>query len=102
MPEHIPVLLNAVLNGLNVAAYPDGLFIDGTVGAGGHANAILKAAPRSRLLGFDRDPRSLAVARETLAPFEDRVILVHDVSTASGVRNAVSKMSSRLRPSIPK
>ncbi len=77
MPEHIPVLLNAVLNGLNVAAYPDGLFIDGTVGAGGHANAILKAAPRSRLLGIDRDPRSLEVARSTLAPFQERVTLVH-------------------------
>jgi 16S rRNA (cytosine1402-N4)-methyltransferase len=82
--EHIPVLLTAVLDGLNVAALPDGLFVDGTVGAGGHASAILKTAPRSRLLGFDRDPRSLAVARETLAPFEDRVILVHNSFESMG------------------
>jgi 16S rRNA (cytosine1402-N4)-methyltransferase len=74
---HVPVLLSAVLDGLNVAAHPDGLFIDGTVGAGGHAAAILKAAPRARLLGFDRDPRSLDVARAALSPYQDRVTLVH-------------------------
>ncbi len=74
---HIPVLLAAVLDGLNVAAYSDGLFIDGTVGAGGHAAAILNAAPESRLLGFDRDPRSLDIARATLAPFGERATLVH-------------------------
>ncbi len=74
---HTPVLLAAVLDGLNVTSSPDGLFLDGTVGAGGHAAAILRAAPRARLLGFDRDPRSLDVARERLAPFGDRVVLVH-------------------------
>src|SRR5258705_11199798 len=74
---HIPVLLEAVLNGLNVAAQPAGAFIDGTVGAGGHAAAILSAAPESRLLGFDRDPHSLDIARETLALFGDPVALVH-------------------------
>jgi 16S rRNA (cytosine1402-N4)-methyltransferase len=76
-PLHTPVLLNAVLDGLQVAARPDGLFIDGTVGAGGHAAAILRTAPQARLLGFDRDPRSLDVAREVLAPFGERVRLVH-------------------------
>jgi 16S rRNA (cytosine1402-N4)-methyltransferase len=74
---HVPVLLPAVLDGLNVAAHPDGLFIDGTVGAGGHAAAILTAAPRARLLGFDRDPRSLDVARAALAPYQDRVTLLY-------------------------
>jgi 16S rRNA (cytosine1402-N4)-methyltransferase len=79
MPDspHTPVLLDAVLDGLNVAARPAGLFIDGTVGAGGHAAAILRTAPQARLLGFDRDPRSLDVARQTLAPFGERVTLVH-------------------------
>ncbi len=75
--SHTPVLLDAVLAGLNVMADPGGLFIDGTVGAGGHAAAILHAAPRARLLGFDRDPRSLDVARQRLMPFEDRAVLVH-------------------------
>jgi 16S rRNA (cytosine1402-N4)-methyltransferase len=74
---HIPVLLSPVLDGLHVAAQPTGLFIDGTVGAGGHASAVLTAAPKSKLLGFDRDPRSLALAQQRLAPFGDRVTLVH-------------------------
>lgn len=74
---HTPVLLSAVLDGLKVVAHPAGVFIDGTVGAGGHASAILSAAPRSRLLGLDRDPRSLAVAQETLDQFSKRVMLVH-------------------------
>lgn len=74
---HQPVLLDAVLDGLNAANRPDGLFIDGTVGAGGHASAVLITAPRSRLLGFDRDPRSLEIARSTLTSFGDRVSLVH-------------------------
>jgi 16S rRNA (cytosine1402-N4)-methyltransferase len=60
-----------------VAAQPDGLFIDGTVGAGGHATAILDAAPRAQLLGIDRDPRSLDVARAALAPYAERVTLIH-------------------------
>jgi len=77
MLPHIPVLLLAVLDGLNVAAHPDGLYIDGTIGAGGHATAILDAARNAGLLGFDRDPRSLDVARETLSRFDQRVTLVH-------------------------
>src|SRR6266567_649217 len=77
MPAHVPVLLPAVLDGLNVVPHPDGLYIDGTVGAGGHAAAILDTARDARLLGFDRDPRSLDIARETMARFDQRVTLVH-------------------------
>ena len=53
-----------------------GVFVDCTVGLGGHARAILEAGA-SRLIGLDRDPAALAIARETLAPFGDRVELVH-------------------------
>jgi 16S rRNA (cytosine1402-N4)-methyltransferase len=74
---HIPVLLSPVLDGMNVYARRDGLFIDGTVGAGGHAAAILEAAPQSQLLGFDRDLRSLDVASGVLAAYQERVTLVH-------------------------
>jgi 16S rRNA (cytosine1402-N4)-methyltransferase len=74
---HIPVMLQPVLDGLNVSAHPDGRFIDGTVGAGGHAAAILDAAPAAQLLGFDRDPRSLAIAQMRLTQFGARAILVH-------------------------
>lgn len=54
-------------------------FIDGTVGQGGHAKAILAhALPGASLLGFDRDPRNLDTARERLVEFGDRVTLVND------------------------
>ena len=53
-----------------------GLFVDCTVGLGGHARALLEGGA-TRLIGFDRDPAALAMAREALAPFGDRVELVH-------------------------
>jgi 16S rRNA (cytosine1402-N4)-methyltransferase len=52
-----------------------GLFVDATVGAGGHAEALLDAGPRVRLLGLDRDPDALAAARKRLARFGERVDL---------------------------
>src|SRR5712691_7288561 len=72
---HTPVLLQPVLDGLDLKS--NGLYIDGTVGAGGHASAILDTADGSRLLGLDRDPRSLEIARNNLVRFGDRVILLH-------------------------
>jgi 16S rRNA (cytosine1402-N4)-methyltransferase len=62
---------------LAVAEKGAGLFIDATVGAGGHAAAILEAATQSRLLGLDRDPRSLAIAQARLAHFGGRAQLHH-------------------------
>jgi 16S rRNA (cytosine1402-N4)-methyltransferase len=53
-----------------------GVFVDCTVGLGGHAAAVLEAGA-SRVIGLDRDPAALAIARETLAPYGDRVELVH-------------------------
>jgi 16S rRNA (cytosine1402-N4)-methyltransferase len=53
-----------------------GLFVDCTVGLGGHARALLEAGA-SRLIGFDRDPAALAIARDALGEYADRVELVH-------------------------
>ena len=73
---HISVLEHAVLDGLQIRA--GGCYIDGTVGAGGHAEGILRAgAPDGRLLGLDADPAALAICRERLTPFGERVTLVH-------------------------
>ncbi len=75
MRAHVPVLVQAVVEGL--APRPGGRYIDGTVGAGGHAEAILQAsAPDGRLLGLDGDPDALVIARETLEPFGERAVLV--------------------------
>lgn len=73
--SHLPVLYPEVLAGLKPA--PGGKYIDGTLGAGGHAAGILTlSSPDGRLLGMDRDPRALETARAALAPFGDRVTIV--------------------------
>jgi len=74
---HIPVLLEAVIEGLRVMAHPAGRFVDGTLGAGGHAAAILSAAPGARLLGLDRDPAALDLAQQRLRPFGARATIQH-------------------------
>lgn len=73
---HIPVLYDEVLNLLQSTT--PGLYIDGTVGAGGHARGILDASsPNGRLLGFDRDPAAIEVARGRLEDYGTRCTLVH-------------------------
>ena len=71
---HIPVMTAEVLQQLRPEQ--GGLFVDCTVGLGGHSRALLEAGA-SRVIGLDRDLDALARARETLAPWGDRVELVH-------------------------
>ena len=73
---HIPVLLDEVLEGLS--PLPGQRFIDGTLGAGGHTEAILKViAPHGRVLALDADPSALEIARRRLAAYGDRVRFVN-------------------------
>ena len=74
MIAHVPVLTAETLQFLQPER--GGLFVDCTVGLGGHARAVLEAGA-SRLIGFDRDEQALAAARTTLTPWSDRVELVH-------------------------
>jgi 16S rRNA (cytosine1402-N4)-methyltransferase len=71
---HIPVMTAEVLQHLRPEQ--GGLFVDCTVGLGGHSRALLEAGA-TRIIGLDRDPAALARARDTLAPWGDRVELVH-------------------------
>lgn len=73
--RHTPVLVEAVVRVMMTGR--SGLYIDGTVGTGGHALAMLENGPPDmRLLGVDRDPAALEESRRRLAPFGDRVELV--------------------------
>lgn len=73
---HEPVLLEEVLNLMNVQ--PGGTYVDGTVGAGGHAEAILRrSGPGGRLLGLDRDAESLERCRARLGGWGGRCVLRH-------------------------
>jgi 16S rRNA (cytosine1402-N4)-methyltransferase len=75
--NHVPVMVAEVVEALGVR--PGGRYIDGTVGAGGHAAAVLeKCQPGGSLLGFDADPQALAIARERLAKFGQAATLVND------------------------
>ncbi|HKY33854.1 MAG TPA: 16S rRNA (cytosine(1402)-N(4))-methyltransferase RsmH [Candidatus Polarisedimenticolia bacterium] len=72
---HAPVMPAEVVDFLQPAG--GGLFVDATVGMGGHAEAILESSPGTRLLGIDRDAESLDMARRRLERFGERVTLVH-------------------------
>jgi 16S rRNA (cytosine1402-N4)-methyltransferase len=70
---------------------PSGLYVDGTVGGGGHAHAMLERYPAARVIGFDRDPAALDAAGTRLRPFGDRARLVH--SDFADVETVLSTLS---------
>ena len=73
-PQHVPVMTREVIELLRPGR--GGLYVDCTVGLGGHTRALLEAGA-TRVLGLDRDPDALAAARESLAQWGDRVELAH-------------------------
>ena len=72
---HKPVLLEECLRGLNIR--PEGVYVDGTLGRAGHSREIVKRLTTGRLIAIDRDQAAIDAAGELLAPWKDRVTLVH-------------------------
>jgi 16S rRNA (cytosine1402-N4)-methyltransferase len=75
---HQPVLADEVTNLLVPALEGGGVFVDATLGRGGHASRLLDAAPKAYLVGIDRDPDALTTSRANLAAYEGRFTLVRD------------------------
>ncbi len=73
--HHISVLLDECIDALHIR--PDGIYLDGTLGGAGHSSQIAQRLTTGRLISVDRDPVALRVAQERLAPWMDRVTLVH-------------------------
>jgi len=72
--EHTPVLLNECLEGLNID--PTGIYVDGTLGGGGHSGEILKRLTTGKLIAFDKDDDALMHTKAKLSEFGDKVIFV--------------------------
>jgi 16S rRNA (cytosine1402-N4)-methyltransferase len=79
-PSHAPVLLDRVVALLTPALQePGSVYVDCTLGLGGHSEAVLQRIPQARVIGIDRDPAALAMSRERLAGFGERFTAVHAV-----------------------
>jgi 16S rRNA (cytosine1402-N4)-methyltransferase len=95
-PGHRSVLAKEVVELLLPALEHGGVFVDGTLGRGGHAHLILAAAPRSELIGIDRDPAALVASEAYLEPFSGRFRLVReDFSNLSSVLERLGTASVR-------
>lgn len=84
-PQHISVMLEQCIDLLSPALRHDGaVYVDATLGLGGHAARVLEAAPQARLIGIDRDAEAIAIAQERLREYADRVTIVHAANDALG------------------
>ena len=105
MPEtgeygHVPVLAGRVRELLGPALAHDGaVYVDATLGAGGHSELILESFPRARVVGLDRDTDAHAIAGERLARFGDRFIPVH--TRYDGMADALDELGLSLASGGP-
>ena len=74
-PKHISVLLDECIENLNIK--PDGIYVDGTLGLGGHSEQILKRLDGGRLIGIDRDESAIRRTGERLKAYAEKLTLVH-------------------------
>ncbi len=73
---HTPVLLGETIENLNIR--PNGIYVDGTLGGGGHAyETLCRLSDKGRLVGFDQDADAIGAAKARLEKFKDRVIIIH-------------------------
>ena len=86
--EHATVMRDEVIRA--IAPRPGGVYVDATLGGGGHVVALLEAEPRARIVALDRDPVAVEAARERLATVADRVTLVQ--AAFSGVREQLDRL----------
>ncbi|OHW63037.1 ribosomal RNA small subunit methyltransferase H [Andreesenia angusta] len=87
--KHVSVLLDECIEGLNIK--PDGTYVDGTLGGGGHSKEIAKRLENGMLIGIDQDRNAIKKAREVLKQYEDRVIFVND--NFSNIKNILFKLN---------
>jgi len=84
--RHVSVLLNECIDNLNIR--PEGIYLDGTLGLGGHSYEIASRLTSGRLIGIDRDETAIARAGRRLEPFGERVTLIHgNFSDAAAILN---------------
>ena len=74
--NHISVLLKESIDFLNIK--PEGFYVDGTLGGGGHSERILQMLQTGKLIAFDRDKDAIEAAEKRLAQYKDKLIIVHD------------------------
>lgn len=75
MFEHNSVLRDESIIGLNIQ--PKGTYVDGTLGAGGHSEQIVKRLTNGQLIAFDQDEHAMAAAKKRLSPYQDKILFVH-------------------------
>ena len=96
--SHISVLLGETIEGLSIK--PDGIYVDGTLGGGGHSYEIAgKLTKGGRLVGIDQDEAAIEAATKRLKPFEDRVTILRNnyVNTPDALRNiGISKIDGMM------
>jgi len=74
--NHVPVLLNECIEGLNIK--PDGVYVDCTLGGGGHSGEIAKRLTTGRLISIDKDEDAIAYSEKRLEAYKDKITFVHD------------------------
>lgn len=87
--EHIPVLLNETIEGLNIKS--DGIYVDGTLGGAGHSLEIVKRLTTGKLIGIDQDLNAIEKSKEVLKDYLDKIVLIH--SNYSNIKEIMSDLN---------